>query len=805
MRKLLLPTALLLVALALGLAGEGVERRLGATASAAAAGSVTASPPSALWSGDVAIALRPSEPSHAVVYTTDGSVPSAALGSLYTQPLRLEADVPAMHVIRAVEVRSQGAGSALLGPVVSASYGVGLAPSLPVISLIAEPADLWGEETGLFANPSFRGADWERTVHVTGFLTSTAAFDLPVGLRVDGRERYDAPKQSLRLYFRAERGAARLETALFPDHPHQATDGQSYKRLLLQAGDHGVTWSLLADQVVTVLVRDLGLPAVQGRFVWLFVNGTSWGLYRLTERVDRFMLAENLDITAADVVQEGDARDGSDVEWEALVDVAASSDFAEPDTYASFVAQLDVANFIDFAVLKAVFGFPGDALVAVRPQGGRWFFVFEGGAPFEGSGQDFDVLYRALMANAAFRRAFVARLADLRNTVLAPASIESTLAIASAGVAESYAYERGRWSGVPTWEDEVAALGVSVRDRGDQLAATLGVDVPVRLSEVPTTTGRLYVNGQPVWAGADDWVGWYAPGTRLDVIAVPAPGYAVAGWSGEGEAEVAAGSRAVFTVTEPITLTALFTPVSGDAPGPRPDDVIINELWINDDGTRYSSLRHLPLEGDWVELLVRARGGADLRGWRLTDNDTRDGDAEGTLIFPESEAFADVPCGTVILIVATETPGNAAAFPRDDLDAREGTLVLYVGNGTLDTWSEPGFALGTGNDSLALLSADGTGIDFVAEGREVTPWTFGVLADGVTFDTSFSRLGADDGAAFTGTGSNDTLDGWIVDPPACASQDARCYGVRTVVTPGALNPGQAGYRLRCALQQMRRP
>ena len=805
MKKLLLPAALLLGALALGLAGERVERRLGATASAATVGSVTASPPSGLLTGDVIISLRPSEPAHAVVYTTDGSVPSPALGSLYTQPLRLEADVPAMHVIRAVEVRSQHAGSALLGPVVSASYGVGLAPSLPVVSLIAEPADLWGEETGLLANPSFRGADWERTVHVTGFLTGTAAFDLPVGLRVDGRERYDAPKQSLRLYFRAEHGAARLETALFPDHPTQSSDGQSYKRLLLQAGDHGVTWSLLADQVVTVLARDLGLPAAQGRFVWLFVNGSSWGLYRLTERVDRFMVADNLDVGAADVVQEGDARDGSDVEWEALIDAAGSVDLSDPEGYAAFAAQIDLASFVDFAVLKAVFGFPGDALVAVRPQGGRWFFAFEGGAPFEGSGQDFDALYKALMANPAFRRTFVMRLADLRNTVLAPASIESILSVVSAGVAESFAYERGRWAGVPTWEEEVAALGVSVQDRADQLATSLGVDVPLRLSEVPDTMGRLYVNGHSVPASTGGWAGWYAPGTRLDVIAVPAPGYAVAGWSGEGEAAGAVGSRFVFTVTEPITGTALFTPVSGDLPRPGPDDVVINELWINDDGTRYSSLGHLPLEGDWVELLVRARGGVDLQGWRLTDNDTRDGDAEGTLIFPESEAFADVPCGTVILIVATETPGNAAAFPRDDLDARDGTLVLYVGNGTLDTWSEPGFALGTGNDALALLSADGTGIDFVAEGREATPWTFGVLADGVTFDTPFSRLGADDGAAFTGTGSNDALDGWIVDPPACASEDGRCYGVRTVVTPGALNPGQAGYRLWCALQQLGRP
>jgi hypothetical protein len=155
----------------------------------------------------------------------------------------------------------------------------------------------------------------------------------------------------------------------------------------------------------------------------------------------------------------------------------------------------------------------------------------------------------------------------------------------------------------------------------------------------------------------------------------------------------------------------------------------------------------------------------------------------------------------VILIVATVSPSNAASFPMDDLDARDGTMLLYVGNGILDAWTDPGFAIGTGHDNLALLTAADRGIDFVAEGRDVRPWTFGVLADGVTFDAPFSRLGADNGAAFTGLAGNDELSDWIVDPPACASEDAQCYGVRTVVTPGVLNPGQSGYRLRCLAQR----
>ena len=293
MKKLLLPAVMLVLALIAAFAGENLSRRFAAPASSTAAGSVAPSPLPGLWQGDISVSLRPSEPSHGVVYSTDGSVPTAAVGLPYTKPMRLSADTPGMAVIRAVEVLPGAGDEATTGPVVSVSYGVGLAPQLPVISLIAEPSDLWGTAGGLLTNPSFRGDAWERSVHVTGFLSDTATFALPAGLRVDGREPLNAAKQTLRLYFRAEYGAPRLQAALYPEHPYQAEEAQSFKRLLLQAGEHGVTWSLLSDQVLGHLAAQLGLPAAQGRFVWLFINGSSWGLYRLTERVDRFMVSED--------------------------------------------------------------------------------------------------------------------------------------------------------------------------------------------------------------------------------------------------------------------------------------------------------------------------------------------------------------------------------------------------------------------------------------------------------------------------------------------------------------------------------
>ncbi len=227
----------------------------------------------------------------------------------------------------------------------------------------------------------------------------------------------------------------------------------------------------------------------------------------------------------------------------------------------------------------------------------------------------------------------------------------------------------------------------------------------------------------------------------------------------------------------------------------QPNDVIINEYWIADNGTPYASLGGRGIVGDWIELRTR-RSHLDLRGWRLTDNDRKTTTAEGSLIFPALPTLADVPRGTLILIVATENLTNTRAFPSDDLNPEDGRLLFYVGNGHLDRNRDPGFALERHNEALVLLApghsddwADDVGVDFVAEGSSVTPRSFGVAEDGVRFRDPFQGLGRDDGAIFTGEGSNDDgRVGWIVAPAPELTGDT--HGAANILTPGAPNEGQ---------------
>jgi hypothetical protein len=262
-----------------------------------------------------------------------------------------------------------------------------------------------------------------------------------------------------------------------------------------------------------------------------------------------------------------------------------------------------------------------------------------------------------------------------------------------------------------------------------------------------------------------------------------------------------------------ILLLALGLPLAAQAANAS-GGVIFNEYWINDD-TAYASIGGREIWNDWVELLVIDTGGVDLRGWRLTNNQTKAqqgviDDGDGSLIFPDIPALANIPPATCILIVASDNVTNEATFPTDDLDPSDGQMILSVTNSNLNTALDPGYSMRTGDEALVLLApgatpafADDIGVDFIAENAVVTPATFGVDVDGVVFAPAFSGIGSDDGAIFTNSagdgfnndngsdGVKDSLPGaggWIVDPPKSFTGDE--ISGSNILTPGAPNFGQ---------------
>ena len=202
------------------------------------------------------------------------------------------------------------------------------------------------------------------------------------------------------------------------------------------------------------------------------------------------------------------------------------------------------------------------------------------------------------------------------------------------------------------------------------------------------------------------------------------PGYRFAGCD---PPTLSQSSAITLTLDDAQAITPRFEPLDDGAP--RPGDVIFTDRSANGDSH---------IEGGWIELRVMRPGGVDLRGWRVTDNDTKTATDEGSLVFVDHPAFARVPRGTTIRVIVAPAPDLTS--PPDDLNAWDRQMTLNTGNGNLNTKVDPGFNLRS-NDNLVLLAPgptsvfdDDQGIAFISGSTAVTPVSFGVLADGVLPD-----------------------------------------------------------------------
>ena len=138
------------------------------------------SPAAGAFEDEQLVEIHPSRPGTPIIFTTNGAVPTTTVGALYERPLLLGSKAPDVTVIRAREF-----ADGVPGPVQNASYVVSLQHELPILSIIADPIDLWDPEQGLLANSWQRGQEWERPAHVTFIKGDNgASSEIPAGLRV---------------------------------------------------------------------------------------------------------------------------------------------------------------------------------------------------------------------------------------------------------------------------------------------------------------------------------------------------------------------------------------------------------------------------------------------------------------------------------------------------------------------------------------------------------------------------------------------------------------------------------------------
>ncbi len=722
------------------------------------AGRVQFSPPSGYYERALSIRITSPDPDAAIYFTTDGSVPTPENGTLYTTPIQIPDDQPRVHTIRARPVLPDGD----LGDVQSATYFINIETDIPLLSLIVDPDDLWSEESGIFASPHKRGREWEREAEMFYYdPQEREGVHAPAGVRVHGVGSRAYDKKSMRLYFRDEYGLPALEFPLFPD-----ADIERFEELVIHDGGQdfpavSANGTLLRNQVAGNLAREAGGYATYTRPTLLFLNGQLWGIYNIRERISDRYLAQEFQIEDADLLGGFEnslrASSGDRDHWLHLMEYLKANDLTDEENYAHVQTQMNLDNFINYVAIQIITAnadWPHNNQNKFRDRdNGRWHWMFwdsdytfglisviyidkdmyERALDPEGErGQLSSMLLNKLLANPEFKNKFLARLADLLNTVFTSENMLAEIDRHAAALEGDISYETRRWPGSGDWDASVEYMREFARQRPEQLRSetieTFDLPGTAQLTINPPDSGKgsVSINGGSPLPNHDlPWEGTYFQEVAITLTAIPDPGYQFAGWQ---PAELAQTPELTLPVSGDLTITPSFVRSEGE------NAALAGSVNFSGYGRDGTLAPEEGLEGDWITLQVRAPGGVDLRGWRITDNDSLTARDEGSLILPDNPALANLPLGTTILLVTTETPHNDRLFAEDDLSPMNGRLLLYAGNNNLDTKSDPWFAIGE-NDTLVLLApgasaafADDLAVDFLVIGEgstAVTPADFG--------------------------------------------------------------------------------
>lgn len=337
-----------------------------------------AAPAAGVYANELTVMLTPVDPNASVRYTRDGSLPTAN-DPIADEPVAITETT----VLRARTFRD----GYIPGETETNTYIVRGDQPLPIMTLTTEPDNLWDRRTGIYANATQHGREWERVATVEYFLPSgERAFNENAGLRIHGgasRER--SPKKSFRLYFRGEYGPRLLEYPLIPHAPVQR-----FNQLVLRGGFND-TWSYdremqrrtaiyVSDQVVRDLHEAMGHLASKGIFVELYLNGEYWGLYNPCERYEDGMMQEYYGTGNWDVIVDDEVRDGSIDAWNALRERLMRNPVRTNSDLAELQQRIDLENFTDYLILNTWmqnYDWPRHNWYSYRPQNemGVWRFL----------------------------------------------------------------------------------------------------------------------------------------------------------------------------------------------------------------------------------------------------------------------------------------------------------------------------------------------------------------------------------------------------------------------------------------------
>lgn len=393
--------------------------------------------------------------------------------------------------------------------------------SLPVISLVTDPENLFNYYTGIYIpGATFTGYSFTGNYEMSGSASERPAsfqffkangqqmLSQEVGIRIRGEWIRNYGQKALTVFARSEYDTENnFEYAFFNGlkKPGTLQSMNEFKRIILRNnGNDWLNWgnTMCKDAMIQSLFDHLKLKYQAYTPSVAFINGEYWGIHNIRELNDAWGLQKNYGIHRDSVILMEDNLDGpfklisgktgDEQKFIQLKDFIRQNDLTLTENFELVKGQLDIENFIDYwsATIysnkkntdhnQAYWKLRnGQVLPGIREGlDGRWRFMasdFDGGflEPYFDNlsfllGHMHDSIFARLLTNQEFRNKFILRHSDLLNSSFETQRVLDRIDDIASVIEPEMANHIGRWqipSSMTSWYNNIEDLRNFARDR----------------------------------------------------------------------------------------------------------------------------------------------------------------------------------------------------------------------------------------------------------------------------------------------------------------------------------------------------
>ncbi len=347
-----------------------------------------------LYSEPVSVSINVPEGA-TVRYSLDGSIPTLRHPVYDGSPIALGKTTP---------IRARAFQNDLLpSEVITQTYFVNVQNDLPIVSLVADPDELWNGTDGMLAaggtldksvfpykltngsSPAYRTLGKQPRPGFVEYymLDGTQVLSQGMEFGLQGQYSLDMPQKTFKVRAKSEQGKPTFEASLFESRPYA-----EYKSFVLRNSGNDNVWTRVNDAYQSMLIDKLDTTVIHQAVnpVAVYLNGQYWGHYNMRERVDEYFVAqhEGLPLDKAggmDILEaSGTVVYGSNKEYKDLI---AKAKTLSPGTKAEdlkyITDRVDVDNYFDYMALEWFFG-NSDAgnirFYKLKGEGNKWRWIF---------------------------------------------------------------------------------------------------------------------------------------------------------------------------------------------------------------------------------------------------------------------------------------------------------------------------------------------------------------------------------------------------------------------------------------------